>query len=375
LSARAQRCPRQRPPISSTLAVAAILSAGVGGVTMATSHPPRTVADVRAIGADAPLAPFGTNPQIESLDQGTRTKPVISVAHPARSPHHELAVPKVQTRHRRPRSRHAVTSDRAKTAPAAHRLPRHAGALPAASVAGWGFSDHASASAELIPDEARMAYRRAATNADKADPRCDLAWQPIAAIGYVESDNARKGGSANPRWNGVATPPIFGPVLNGRHGTTAVRDTDRGRLDGTAIWDRTVGPMRILPAVWAKYAATGNHDRVANPQDIDDAASTAARYLCATGHAINRAPRLIRALHSYTHSYRFVRDVLTVAAHYEHVRLEQIGINDLPGARRHPHPTGPTSIVEPGHTDSSLPYPGESGSSIGSTPAPLRPNN
>src|SRR5690349_20788635 len=46
-----------------------------------------------------------------------------------------------------------------------------------------------------IPTAALMAYQRAQTVINAADTSCHLPWQPIAAIGRVESDHGRIGGS------------------------------------------------------------------------------------------------------------------------------------------------------------------------------------
>jgi len=60
-------------------------------------------------------------------------------------------------------------------------------------------------------------------------------------------------------------------------------DTDGGMLDGDTTWDRAVGPFQFIPSTWARWKADGNADGVADPQNIEDAALAAGRYLCAGG--------------------------------------------------------------------------------------------
>jgi hypothetical protein len=167
----------------------------------------------------------------------------------------------------------------------------------------------------------------------------------------------------------------------------AVPDTDGGALDGNGRWDRAIGPMQFIPSTWRIYAADGNHDGVEDPQNIYDATLAAANYLCATGPELNQPHQLIRAVYAYNHSYSYVRDVLTVAAHYEHIRPGRL-IDHLPGAKRRllamsftapppgassaasPTPT-PTHSADPTPTPSPSPTPSRSPSpSPSPTPTP-----
>jgi hypothetical protein len=101
-----------------------------------------------------------------------------------------------------------------------------------------------------IPPVPLTAYRNAARALAASDPGCHLPWWLVAGIGLVESGHARSGGSGHAGWNGVAHPPIYGPVLNGSHSFKRIPDTDGGRLDGDPRWDRAVGPMQFLPSTW-----------------------------------------------------------------------------------------------------------------------------
>lgn len=126
-----------------------------------------------------------------------------------------------------------------------------------------------------IPTRALQAYVNAAKQLKQEDPHCGLAWNTLAAIGFAESAHANGQLEAN----GDANPKIIGPVLNG-NGFAAIPDSDGGVFDGDSRWDRAVGPLQFIPQTWQRYARDGNADGVANPQNIDDAALSAATYLC-----------------------------------------------------------------------------------------------
>jgi hypothetical protein len=173
--------------------------------------------------------------------------------------------------------------------------------------------------ASAIPSQVLGAYINAVQMTDAADPHCKLDWQTLAGIGFVESDNARAGGSTNPGWNGIANPPILGP-----HGG--------------------LGPMQIRPATWAVFRADGNHDGVRDPQDIDDASVAAADILCAAEPGLNRPAHLIKALYAYDHSNHYVRAVLRAIARYLNVEPSTLGIDRV---QRHQRPLPTFHIILP----------------------------
>jgi membrane-bound lytic murein transglycosylase B len=210
------------------------------------------------------------------------------------------------------------------------------------------------------------AYVNAAHLTDTSEPACKVSWQMLAGIGLIESDNARSGGSANPDWDGVADPPIYGPLLDGSNGTARVSGTGYGAYDGDSAWERAVGPMQILPSTWAVYAADGNHDGIRNPQDIDDATLAASDYLCASSRGLNQPKHLIRALYSYNHSFTYVRSVLTAIAGYLSIDPAKLGINGLPKRPR----LVPMQIELPGPPAASSPSPPSPPPSGSPTPSP-----
>lgn len=155
-----------------------------------------------------------------------------------------------------------------------------------------------------IPAIVLAAYQAAAANLAQSQPNCRLPVALLAAIGKVESGHAH-GGRVTA--NGTAVPPIFGPVLNGSNGVAAVPDTDNGALDGDTTWDRAVGPMQFLPSTWQRWASDGNHDGVADPENVWDASLAAARYLCADGRDLSTEAGIQAAILSYNHSAAYLR--------------------------------------------------------------------
>jgi membrane-bound lytic murein transglycosylase B len=133
-----------------------------------------------------------------------------------------------------------------------------------------------------VPARALRAYAAAELAQRAVTPDCRLSWATLAGIGRVESDHGRYG-RAELDADGVARPSIIGVPLDGSRGVREIRDTDGGRLDDDPVYDRAVGPMQFLPTTWARYGADGNGDGIRDPQQLDDAALAAARYLCAGG--------------------------------------------------------------------------------------------
>ncbi|MEU5837230.1 lytic transglycosylase domain-containing protein [Streptomyces diacarni] len=167
-------------------------------------------------------------------------------------------------------------------------------------------STRATAAASGIPATVLRAYRHAAETLRSTTPDCGLPWELLAAIGKVESGQAR-GGDVRP--DGTTRRPILGPVLDG-HGFARIPDTDGGALDGNDAFDRAVGPLQFIPSTWRVWASDGNRDGRKDPHNIHDAALAAGRYLCADGRDLTRAPGLRRAILSYNHSDAYLRTVL-----------------------------------------------------------------
>jgi hypothetical protein len=164
-----------------------------------------------------------------------------------------------------------------------------------------------------IPERALSAYALAHVSITEGDPECGLDWTTIAAIGAIESGHGSHAGTVLDE-NGNAQPAIIGRALDG-DGVATIEDTDGGVFDGDATWDRAVGPMQFIPSTWAKWGSDANGDGVADPNQIDDAARSAAEYLCASGPMTS--PEGWRAaIFSYNHDNSYVDKVATVASDY-----------------------------------------------------------
>jgi membrane-bound lytic murein transglycosylase B len=163
-----------------------------------------------------------------------------------------------------------------------------------------------------IPAQVLDAYRRAANEQAGRTPGCHLPWTILAAIGSVESNHAR-GGLLTA--DGTTTSPILGPVLNGGQ-FAALSDTDAGVLDGDPVWDRAVGPMQFIPSTWSRWATSTRPLATPDPNNIFDAATTAAAYLCANNRDLNDPNQLNQAILSYNRSEDYLRAVLAWNTRY-----------------------------------------------------------
>jgi len=169
------------------------------------------------------------------------------------------------------------------------------------------------AGATGIPVRAVLAYGSATLTIESEQPRCRIAWNTLAGIGGVESAHGTYSG-ARLLASGTSVPPIRGPALNG-NGVGTIRDSDDGAWDGDRSWDRAVGPMQFIPATWRRWGTDGSGDGVADPNQIDDAALTAARYLCASG-SMASGEGWPAAIYTYNHSDVYVDSVAAAANRY-----------------------------------------------------------
>jgi membrane-bound lytic murein transglycosylase B len=161
-----------------------------------------------------------------------------------------------------------------------------------------------------IPVRALSAYAFAHLSLAAEEPECGLDWTTIAAIGAIESGHGSHGDTVLDE-NGYAQPAIIGRALDG-DGVATIRDTDDGVFDGDATWDRAVGPMQFIPSTWARWGSDANGDGIADPNQIDDAAQSAAHYLCASG-AMTSPEGWRAAVFSYNHDNDYVDKVARVA--------------------------------------------------------------
>ncbi|MFI6010517.1 lytic transglycosylase domain-containing protein [Streptomyces sp. NPDC051243] len=224
-----------------------------------------------------------------------------------------------------------------------------------------------------IPATVLDAYKKAEAALREAKPGCNLPWQLLAAIGKVESGQAR-GGRVDA--NGNTLSPILGPQLNG-NGFANISDTDGGAYDGDSSYDRAVGPMQFIPSTWAWAGRDGNGDGEKNPNNIYDAALAAAHYLCRYGWDLSTQDDLDRAILSYNNSRDYLNLVLSWLEYYRKGTHEiPDGTGSLPsgrsddnaGASPSPSPTPPRTPTAP----SSPAKPGGNGGGS-SSPKPTPP--
>lgn len=170
-----------------------------------------------------------------------------------------------------------------------------------------------TASATGIPARAMHAYATAALVVGAEQPSCGIGWNTLAGIGAIESGHGSHDGSVL-RDDGYPDPPIRGIALDGTE-SAAIGDTDDGRWDGDTVWDRAVGPMQFIPETWEHWGADANGDGTADPNQIDDAALAAARYLC-DGGEMTSADGWRGAVFSYNNLDSYVNDVAATASVY-----------------------------------------------------------
>ncbi len=166
-----------------------------------------------------------------------------------------------------------------------------------------------------IPARALLAYGNAELVMRGSDPGCHVTWATLAGIGRIESDHGRYGGAVLGA-DGRPSKPIVGVPLDGSAGVRSVSDTDGGRLDGDPRADRAVGPMQFIPSTWRRWAADANLDGRGDPQQIDDAALAAARYLCANGRDLATPADWWAAVFSYNNSVPYGQKVFGLADGY-----------------------------------------------------------
>ncbi|MGN0096402.1 MAG: hypothetical protein ACI38U_10075 [Corynebacterium sp.] len=161
----------------------------------------------------------------------------------------------------------------------------------------------ATAESLSMPEDHLAGYISGAQTVASEFPSCNIAWNTLAGIGFIESHHGTYGA-------GEDGGRIIGPRLDGSGDFMEVPDTDDGELDGDPDYDRAVGPMQFLPESWGIYGAGGD------PHDIGDAAAAAGRLLCGHDRDLDTADGWSRALFSYNRSEEYMISVRDAAANY-----------------------------------------------------------
>jgi membrane-bound lytic murein transglycosylase B len=143
-----------------------------------------------------------------------------------------------------------------------------------------------------LPKPALRAYARAMLMSPEG---CVVGWTTLAGIGWVESQHGTIGGRTLGS-DGRSSTPILGPALDGEGGFAAIEATPE-----STAW---------------QWGADGDGNGTADPNDLDDAAYTAARYLCAGGNDLASSGGWSGSVFSYNHSSTYVADVHAAATAY-----------------------------------------------------------
>lgn len=158
-----------------------------------------------------------------------------------------------------------------------------------------------------IPEIVLAAYRNAELALESSAPDCGLSWSLLAGIGRIESGHA---GGGRTDAAGTTVSPIYGPALDGTlPGNEVIKAASGGYV-------RAVGPMQFLPGTWAQWAADGNGDGVADPNNVFDAALAAGKYLCSGGLNLRDQGQELQAVLRYNNSAAYAANVLSWAAAY-----------------------------------------------------------
>ena len=194
------------------------------------------------------------------------------------------------------------------------KIDTHARGRPADQLQQWAAE---RAPALGIPVNALEAYAYAARVAEVENPDCHLEWTTLAGIGEVESHHGTYRG-AKIAENGDVRPPIRGVRLDGTNGNLEIFDSEgvSHEEEEESVHARAMGPMQFIPDTWKLYGVDANNDNVISPDNFDDAALSAAGYLCWRGKDLSTPRGWMEALRAYNHSDQYARTVRDWATAY-----------------------------------------------------------
>ena len=215
-----------------------------------------------------------------------------------------------------PRDLEVAPPDPALQQQAAAPAPSQQSGVEPAAPAGPGQVDPAwvadVAAKTGIPGPAVRAY----ANAQLGEPSgCEVGWTTLAGIGWIESQHGTLDGRTLGD-DGRPSTPILGPALDGDPYAAIRATAETSAWHGDRTWDHAVGPMQFIPSTWEQWGTDGDADGLADPNDIDDAASTAVAYLCADGHDLTSGAGWADAIFGYNHDDSYVSSVHAAASEY-----------------------------------------------------------
>ena len=224
-----------------------------------------------------------------------------------------------------------------------------------------------------IPKVALNAYRVAAARMGNVEPGCGIDWALLAGIGREESDHGRFGGAVL-HGDGLSTPRIMGPALDGARWDYIPAPANGQELYGDGRYAHALGPMQFIPSTWALYGTDADGDGKADVFNINDAALGAARYLCAAGGNLRTRAGQIRGVLAYNHSDQYLAQVLALADAYRRgVPVTGIPVGITSGALPKVTDTGyipPANPGAPTAVDKSTGHKTSTPKARGKTPAP-----
>ncbi len=138
-----------------------------------------------------------------------------------------------------------------------------------------------------------------------------------------------------------------------------VHDSDGGTIDRDPVWDRAVGPMQFIPGTWRTVGVDADGDGVKNPQNLSDAATATAVYLCSGPGDLTQPTDLRSAIMRYNQSEPYVQQVIAIADGYRR-GVSVLPAQALSAEQRNgsPYlPSGAEPSTGPGAPRSDLPRP------------------
>ncbi|MGH3549379.1 MAG: murein transglycosylase [Pseudonocardiaceae bacterium] len=243
-------------------------------------------------------------------DRGLAAPTPVAMAAPAALPD----VPEPAAAPTAPTSQPSGGGPAARTVTIPVQIPVSAGVPRAPQLA---FAAWASRMARVtgIPARALEAYANAHAVMAATQPGCHLTWVTLAGIAEVESEHGTMGGRTLLP-DGRPSSPIIGIPLDGANGTRAIAATDGGLLTGDKVWEHAVGPFQFIPSAWALWRADAHGDGFTDPQNIDNAALAAGKYLCADSRNLASGDQWLRAVLSYNNSLDYAKAVYGFAQGY-----------------------------------------------------------